>query len=89
MSIKLMSRVWDEATSLDGSKLIVMLCLADHANDEGICQPSTQEIAHRCRVTKRHAIRILSGLEKAGFVSSRKRPGQVTIYALTPQGKTQ
>lgn len=88
MSIKLMAQVWDEATRLDGSELIVMLCLADHANDDGVCWPSTQEIADRCRVTRRHAVRLLSRLERGGYVYIRKESGRATRYTLNITGNT-
>lgn len=86
MSIKLMAQVWDEATRLDGSELIVMLCLADHANDDGVCWPSTQRIADRCRVTKRHAIRLLARLERGGYIRTHKENGKATRYTLNVTG---
>lgn len=50
MSIKLMSDVWDVSVFKGNAKLI-MLCLADFANDEGHCWPSHATIARKCTLS--------------------------------------
>lgn len=81
MSIKLMSRVWDE-TRFKGTELLVLLCLADHANDEGICWPSYEKLALRARCSRRQAIRCLISLKAEGWVEmigkKRCQSGQYT-----------
>ena len=53
MSIKLMSEIWDnEDPGLSGSRLNILLCLADHANDDGVCWPSIPRIAKRVRIDR-------------------------------------
>jgi hypothetical protein len=39
MSIKVMSQVWEHSTR-KGTRLLLLLALADFANDEGICYPA-------------------------------------------------
>ncbi len=93
MSIKLMTRVWDE-TRFKGTELLVLLCLADHANDEGTCWPSYTKIALRARCSRRHAIRIMENLRAEGWVKivghHRNQNGQATnlfrIQAVTKRG---
>lgn len=51
MSVKVMSAVWD-ADSLKGNSKLIMLCLADFANDEGYCWPSLDRLAKKCGVSR-------------------------------------
>lgn len=44
MSIAIMSAVWNTYDGTPARKL-VLLALADHANDEGVCWPSLGRIA--------------------------------------------
>ena len=86
MSIKLMTRVWDE-TRFKGTELLILLCLADHANDEGICWPSYGKLALRARCSRRQAIRCLIRLKEEGWVAitgkKQARSGQWTnVYQL-------
>ena len=86
MSIALMNLVW-ENSSQSGSTLLALLCLADHANDEGICWPSIPRIAKRARISERQAIRALGELQASGEVQVIERgggKGNSNIYRVTP-----
>lgn len=61
MSIKLMSLVW-ESTTFTGSHRLVMLAIADSANDDGVCWPSVKTIAKRANISERQASRVLNDL---------------------------
>jgi hypothetical protein len=61
MSIKYMTKVWDSGR-WSGSDLVMMLALADFANDNGYCWPSVPTLAQKCRTTERQAQRILHRL---------------------------
>lgn len=52
---------------------LVLLKLADNANDKGECWPSFQNIADQCEVSVRSVISHISALEEGGFVSRSKR----------------
>jgi len=59
MSIKVMSAVWDYSRA-SGTPLLVLLKLADWANDDGECWPSISTIAQKCRLKdERHVKRII------------------------------
>ncbi len=62
-----MSTVWENA-SYSGSSLIVLLALADWANDEGIAWPSVDTLAAKARVDRRTAQRIVRQLVKDGVL---------------------
>ena len=68
-----MSRVWDE-TRFKGTELLVLLCLADHANDDGQCWPSYARLAKRARCSRRQAMRCVDRLLKEGWITRLKRP---------------
>lgn len=83
MSIKIMSQVWENGPD-DRGELLVMLALADFADDRGRCWPSIATIARRARMTPRSAQRILRKLEADGSVqintgSARSGCNQYTI----------
>lgn len=83
MSIKWVSTVWDQATRVKGTPLLVLLCLADHAQDEtGECWPSVARLAQRTRVSERAVQSALTGLEERGYIARDMRPGHSTIYRL-------
>ena len=55
------------------TKKLILLKLADNANDEGICWPSYQHIADQCELSKRTVMRHIKGLEEMGVLSVNKR----------------
>jgi hypothetical protein len=71
MSVKFMARVWAHSRRKDG-ELLVMLALADFANDAGECWPSIPVLAQKARLTERQTRRVLKKLEEAGEI--RKAP---------------
>lgn len=82
-----MNRVWDNE-QLKGGRLLVMLALADHANDAGECWPSQPHLAKRARLNERQVRRVIDGLANDGYmvvvekgVGRSKRPH----YRLFPQ----
>ncbi len=81
MSIKIMSEVWESA-KVDGAPLLVLLALADYANDNGICWPAVATLAKKTRVSERHVRRILGALERNGNVAIgfREGPMGVNVY---------
>jgi len=73
MSIKMMSAVWDAKTCLTPSEKLVLLKIADSANDSGECWPSQSNIARQCEVSRETVNRCLKQLEKYGFLKSQKK----------------
>lgn len=70
-----MSAVWD-SSSQSGGNLLILLALADFANDEGECWPAISTLAAKARMTERHVRRILRDLEAAGEIESMPGGGQ-------------
>ena len=83
MSIRLMAQLWDnEDHDLSGSKLLVVLCLADHSNDDGVCWPSINRIAKRTRIDRRSVMRNLQALEEMGYITVVRTPGRPNRYTV-------
>jgi hypothetical protein len=88
MSIKVMAAIWDSADA-SGSELLVLLALADFANDDGgSIYPSIATVAKKARLSADQARRIIHKLIKQGKVelvqaggwdSQRNRPNQYRI----------
>lgn len=54
---------------------LVLLGLADHANDEGSCWPSQQSLAEKCAVSIRTVNGCLTGASAAGLLHIKHRKG--------------
>ena len=72
MSIKIMTLVFKDET-LDSNKKLVMLSLADNANDQGFCYPSINNIVKKTSLSKPTIIKHLKELEQNNFILSKKR----------------
>lgn len=73
MSIYVSSRVW-RSSPQEGDRLLLMLALADYANDDGVCWPSQNSLAKRCRCSERGIVRMIDHLITEGEIILR-RPG--------------
>lgn len=70
-----MGQVW-KRTDLGQSETLVLLALADHADDHGECWPSMQRIAEKARVQRRAAQRIVQQLEAKGLLTVERSVGR-------------
>jgi DNA-binding MarR family transcriptional regulator len=88
MSIRIMSQVWENGPE-DRGELLVMLALADFADDRGRCWPSIATIAKRARMTTRSAQRILRKLQSEGAVTISTGTGRAGCneYVITPDAR--
>jgi hypothetical protein len=83
MSIKVMTRVWEHSQH-GGGTLLVLLALADYANDHGVCWPDVATLATKARLTDRQVSNVLNDLIRAGdlaMVQGRGR-GKHSAYAV-------
>jgi Helix-turn-helix domain len=98
MSIKVMTEVWESSSTKGGARL-VLLALADYANDEGYCHPGVERLALKSALTERNVQFILRDLEARGELVTLQRAGRghvnaywvlppETITRLTLEGKT-
>ena len=75
LSIKQMSLVWERADVSQGT-LLVLLALADWANDAGVCWPSVPAIARKARLSDRQVRRILDELEEQKIITVQEKRGR-------------
>jgi hypothetical protein len=87
-----MSQVWRNGPQ-DGNDLLVLLALADFADDEGYCWPSMASIAKKARMTERGVRKIARRLEEAGHLScevggGRSGSNRYRVHVLNPEPET-
>lgn len=75
MSVKVMSAVW-ERDDLDASERLVMLSLADHADDEGVCYPSIARLCKRTSIKERAVQSAIKRLCERGFLTIQRGAGR-------------
>ncbi|MFW6198811.1 MAG: helix-turn-helix domain-containing protein [Acidobacteriota bacterium] len=85
MSVKLMGEVW--GLELDHNKQVVLLALADHADDDGRnAYPGVDRLAWKTGYHERTVRRVLTSLEKEGLLEvegdKRGGRGRTTMYRL-------
>ena len=63
MSIKRMTAVWEQSQT-KGSHLLLLLAIADHADDDGFAWPGNSRLSKKVRMSGRHIKRMLSTLKE-------------------------
>ena len=90
MSRDLMIEIWDnQDPQLTGSKLVIMLCLADHADDNDECWLSIARIAALARITPANVTRHIKELEAAGYLIVTRTSGTHNIYVVSATAQPQ
>jgi len=81
MSIRVTSKVWEHSAH-KGTTLLVLLSLADQANDEGWCWPSIGTIAAKSRMSERQVQRAIQSLAASGEIeiAAGAGPNKVNRY---------
>ncbi|SFX48454.1 Helix-turn-helix domain-containing protein [Paracoccus pantotrophus] len=86
-----MSAVW-EIEGIDSSECLVLMALADHADDAGRCYPSVGRLAKRTKLSDRGVQKVISRLIEKGFVRVVPAAGQgganVYIVTATPEPRS-
>ena len=72
MSLRALAWAWEQELTNPTQKL-VLLAIADHANDDGLCWPSMSHVANRCLLSTRQVQRITGTLEQHGLISRARR----------------
>jgi len=76
MSIEIMNRVWDHSQQ-QGTKLVLLLALADMANNSGYCWPSLETLQQRARLSHRqNVIKAIAEMEEIGEVWVERNRGR-------------
>ena len=91
MSFAHMKAVMDfEAGAVTGSRLLLLVYLANCANDQGKCWPSKAQIFEKTGITDKTFRKALADLEAIGAVSVERKTGRGIVYTVAlPTGKLQ
>src|ERR1039458_2775999 len=81
MSIRVMTRVWDNAPCA-GPELLCFLAIADNANDQGLAWPSIPYLSRKTRRSDRQTLRTIASLIEQGLLSRREAPGKITRFEI-------
>ena len=78
-----MNWVWENSNE-SGTNLLMLLAIADHANDDGVCWPSIARLAQRARVSDRQAKYIVKHLEESGSIEVQRGVGRnhTSVYVV-------
>ena len=87
MSIRVMTQVWEHSRQ-SGGGLLVMLALADFANDDGRSWPSINTVAKKARMSSRQAQRVVRDAQENGElkVELATGPNGVNTYVILLKG---
>lgn len=89
MSVHYTSAVW-RISALHGNAKLLLLSLADQANDEGMCWPSIHTLMERIGVTTQRAVQsLLRDLEDGGYIRREFFAGRATHYYVLPEQPAQ
>ena len=78
-----MNAVWD-LQGFSPSEKLVLLSLADNANDNGWCWPSAANIVRRTGLSESTVRRVIGTLVKRGIIDQKDRPGRSCYYRVNP-----
>ena len=87
MSLRMLTWAWDQAPVDSPSDLLVLLALADEANElGGDCWPSLRRVAKRSRLSVGAVHKAIARLEDAGLIEVQRpatpAPGKVNRYQI-------
>ncbi|KAA3644804.1 MAG: hypothetical protein DWQ07_15475 [Chloroflexi bacterium] len=88
MSVHSSAAIWQYSRMTKSARL-VMLSLADRADDDGYCWPSLADIARRCLIDYRTAQYCVRLAEKAAELFVRERSGRTSQFLVLPGMSTE
>lgn len=75
MSLKVSKRVWANSTAA-GSERLMLLAIADFADDDGSAFPSIATLARMCNTGERNAMYLLKALQERGELRVDRNAGR-------------
>ena len=82
MSVRLIADVLEGVHDLTSGQKLLLICLANYANDKGECWPSIASLAAQADVSTRHVSGMLHDLEKLGYLTIQEHSGKSNSYTL-------
>lgn len=82
MSIAVMTRVWSHSQQ-KGSALLLLLAVADAANDDGYAFPGIAHLARKTRMSERNVMRLIQKCEESGELRVQRQANKVNRYWVT------
>jgi hypothetical protein len=82
MSIRLMTAVWHHEGIQHRDHVLVLLAIADAANEDGLAWPSVQTLADKTRCSVSTVRRHIRAIEAAGWLTTDVRIGTSNVYQL-------
>lgn len=82
MAIEVSCAVWNWSKQ-KGSRLLLLVCIADYANAEGVAWPSIASLSRRTRMGSRFVQKMLRELEDCGEIVTIKRTNTSNVYRVT------
>jgi hypothetical protein len=82
MSVKQMTLAWELPLAL--APKMVLVALADNANDEGVCWPLLRTICRKTSLCERAVRDCIRLLEECGCLTVEKRSGRGNVYTVHP-----
>lgn len=83
MSLRFIIHALDGVRGLSAAERVVLISLAEWANDDGVCWPSLDKIAARVERSRRYVIAVIDELEAKGHLTREGRHQRTTVYRLT------
>lgn len=84
MSIRIMTNVW-ERSDINPTQKLVLLALADWANDEGLCWPSIDRLCQKSGLKRRSVQMAIHAMEELGILRREEVAGKGCKYwIITP-----
>jgi len=71
VSVRVSTWAWQQPVG--GHRKLVLLAVADQANDGGVCWPSQTSLARKCGISERRLRDHLAELEEGGYISRAER----------------
>ena len=72
MSVSMMAEVW-QLDCLRPSEKLLLLAIADHANDEGVCYPSADRLQKKCGFSTATYAKYSHILTDSGLITKKPR----------------
>lgn len=79
MSLLFTAAIWADDTITDTTERLLLLALADFADDNGVCWPSVATLAHRACISTGHTRRLITRLIADGRIVAERSGGGAGI----------